>query len=300
MKAFIFPGQGSQFSGMAKKIYDKYDDAKKLYEVAKKVIGKDIVELGFDADEETLKLTENSQITIFLYSYILFISLLNSNKITCEKDDLYLGHSLGEITALAASQALKFEDAVKFVRYRGEVMGEIKLENGIMAALLKPDIKGIQEIFNIEFKDKLFIANLNSYSQVVCSGLKEDFDNFNAKYQKTLFLKSIPLKVSAPFHSPFMLPAANKVEKEIQKYNFNIDKITNVISNKYAISYERSEEKARKTIADSIVSQVKWIDSIIYVKSKGYKQYYEIGPKSILIPFVKEIDTEAIAQCFID
>ncbi|MEJ5272598.1 MAG: ACP S-malonyltransferase [Spirochaetota bacterium] len=300
MKVFLFPGQGSQFSGMAKKLYDNYNDAKDYYEKAKKIVGAEVVELGFDADEETLKLTQNSQITIFLYSYILFISLANSGRINIEKDDIYMGHSLGEITALAASQILSFEDAVKFVRFRGEAMGEVKVDEPIMAALLKPDINKISQVFEEEFKDKLFIANLNSPSQVVISGLKPDFDNFNAKYQRTLFLKSIPLKVSAPFHSPFMRQAELKVQNEIQKYKMNIEKAGFVISNKYAKPYENSESAIKNTISSSITSQVRWIDSILYVKTKGYKNYLEIGPKSILIPFVKEIDTEAIAQSFID
>ncbi len=300
MKAFIFPGQGSQYSGMAKKLYDNYSDAKDLYDKAKKIVGKELVEIGFDADEDTLKLTQYSQISIFLYSYILFVSLVNNGKISLKDDDIYLGHSLGEITALAASKSLNFEDAVKFVRTRGEAMGEIKIENGIMAALLKPNIEKIDEILKIEYKDKLFTANLNSYSQIVLSGLKEDFDNFNSKYQRSLFLKSIPLKVSAPFHTVFMMPAKERVQKELKNYDFNIDNAGFVISNKYAKPYEKSHEKIKETISDSIISQVNWIGSILYIKSIGYNEFIEIGPKSILIPFVKDINTEAIAQCFID
>jgi [acyl-carrier-protein] S-malonyltransferase len=300
MKAFIFPGQGSQYSGMAKKLYDKYDIAKEYYEKAKKVVGSQVVELGFDADEETLKLTQNSQISIFLYSYILFICLVDSNKITIEKDDIFMGHSLGEISALAASQTFSFENAVKFVRFRGEAMGSIKIDDPIMAALLKPDIVKIEEVFNTEFNDKLFIANLNSPSQVVISGLKADFDSFNNKYQRSLFLKAILLKVSAPFHSPFMKEAEIKVENEIQKYDFDIEKADRVISNKFAKPYEKNLKAVRSTISSSITSQVRWIDSILYNKAKGYNSYLEIGPKSILVPFVKEIDAEAIAQCFID
>lgn len=300
MKAFIFPGQGSQYSAMAKKIYDNYDEAKEYYNKAKSIIGSQIVELGFEADEETLKLTQNAQISIFLYSYILFISLVNSGKIAIEKDDFFLGHSLGEITALTASKTLNFEDSIKFVRFRGEAMGQIKLDNPIMAALLKPDINKINEVFDTEYKGKLFIANLNSPSQVVISGLKEDFENFNNKYQKTLFLKSIPLKVSAPFHSPFMASASEKVEIELKKYNFSTENAIKVISNKYALPYENNSDKIRNTISSSIVSQVKWIDSISYLKTKGCNNFFEIGPKSILIPFVKEINQEAIAQCFID
>jgi len=300
MKVFIFPGQGSQYSGMAKKLYDRYDLAKDYYDKAKKIIGSQVVELGFDADEETLKLTQNSQISIFLYSYILYICLVDSNKIEVEKDDYFIGHSLGEISALAASKTFSFEDAAKFVRFRGEAMGSIKIDNPIMAALLKPDIAKIEDVFKEEYKDKLFIANLNSPSQVVVSGLKTDFDSFNSKYQKTLFLKSIPLKVSAPFHSPFMKEAEVKVENEIQKYSFDVEKADRVISNKYAKPYENSDKAIKSTISSSITSQVRWIDSILYIKSKGYSSYFEIGPKSILVPFIKEIDAEAIAQCFID
>lgn len=300
MKAFIFPGQGSQYSGMAKKLFDKYDDAKELYNKAKKVVGSEVVEIGFEADEETLKLTQNSQISIFLYSYILFVCLVNKGSIKLDNEDFYLGHSLGEITALAAKKVFAFEDAVKFVRFRGEAMGQIKIDNPIMAALLKPDINKIDEVFNSEFKDKLFIANLNSPSQVVISGLKEDFDKFNEKYQKSLFAKAIPLKVSAPFHCPFMNQAFEKVSDELKSYKLYPENAVKVISNKYAQPYEADELKIKETIATSIISQVKWVDSIIFCKNHGIKEYTEIGPKSILTSFVKEIDSEAIAQCFID
>ncbi len=300
MKAIIFPGQGSQYSQMAKKLYDKYDIAKEFYDKAKKIVGSSIVEIGFEADEETLKLTQNAQISIFLYSYILFCCLVNNGKIKIEDNDFFLGHSLGEITALTASGCFNFDDAVKFVRTRGEAMGEIKIENGIMAALLKPDINKIKDVLNSEYKENLFIANLNSYSQIVVSGLKDAFDDFNSKYQKNLFLKSIPLKVSAPFHTIFMNEAKLKLEKELKKYNFNIEKAEFVISNKYAVPYEKLLESIRKTIVDSVISQVNWIDSIIYTKSKNINSFIEIGPKSILIPFVKEINSEAIAECFID
>jgi len=158
----------------------------------------------------------------------------------------------------------------------------------------------IDEVLKSEFKDHLFIANLNSYSQVVVSGLKDAFDQFNEKYQKNLFLKSIPLKVSAPFHSIFMKPAKDKVEKELQNYSFKIDRAEYIISNKYARPYDKNELKIRQTIADSITSQVNWIGSILYTKNNGCNEYFEIGPKSILLPFIKEINTEAIAQCFID
>lgn len=300
MKAFIFPGQGSQYSGMAKKIYDKYDDAKDLYNKAKKVVGTEIVEISFEADEETLKLTQNSQISIFLYSYILFACLVNNGTIKITNEDFFLGHSLGEITALATKNVFNFEDAVKFVRFRGEAMGQIKIDNPIMAALLKPDLNKIDEIFNSEFKDKLYIANLNSPSQIVISGIKEDFDKFNEKYQKSLFLKAIPLKVSAPFHCPFMKPAFEKVAVELSNYKLQSENAIKVISNKYAEPYEANELKIKDTIASSIISQVKWVDSILFCKNYGIKEYIEIGPKSILLPFVKEIDSEAMAQCFID
>lgn len=300
MKAFVFPGQGSQYSGMAKKIYDSYHDARDLYNKAKKIAGKEIVEISFEADEETLKLTQNSQISIFLYSYILFFCLVNNNKINLENDDFFLGHSLGEITALAASKTLNFEDAVKFVKFRGEAMGSVKVDNPIMAALLKPDIKKIEEVIESEFKEKLYIANLNSPSQIVISGLKDYFDSFNSKYSKSLFLKAIPLKVSAPFHSPFMNEARDKVMTEIDKYKFNTVTADKVVSNKYALPYEKEESKIKHTIAGSITSQVKWFDSIYFCKNSGIKHYIEIGPKSILLPFIKEIYSEAIAECFID
>lgn len=147
MNVFIFPGQGSQYGSMAKKLYDKYNLAKDLYSQARNIIGKEIVDASFEADEQLLMQTSYSQPAIFLYSFILFSSLIDENKIKISDKDFYAGHSLGEITALAASKAMNFSLALKFVRFRGEAMAGVSVENGMMAALLKPDIDGCQKFF---------------------------------------------------------------------------------------------------------------------------------------------------------
>ncbi len=300
MNVFIFPGQGSQYGSMAKKLFDKYNLAKDLYSQARNIIGNQLVDASFEADEQLLMQTSYSQPAIFLYSFILFSSLIDENKIKVSDKDFYAGHSLGEITALAASKAMSFSDALKFVRFRGEAMASVSVENGMMAALLKPDIDGCQKVFSEEFNGSLYIANLNSPSQISVSGLKDAFDSFNNKYQKQLFLKAIPLKVSAPFHCPFMEDAAKLVAKELEKYTFNLENVVKVISNKTAQPYPANIDGVRKNISDAIINQVNWIDSVKYLKSNNFNSYIEIGPRSILIPFVKEIDSEAMTQSFID
>ena len=290
----VFPGQGSQFVGMGKDLYNKYDLAREIYKKSAQLIGQEYIDVSFDGDADTLKNTRYSQPAIFLYSYILG-KILFSQKSEI-KPDYFAGHSLGEITALAFANYFEFEDAVKFVRFRGEVMYEASVEDGGMYALLFPDVEGIKNEM-VNYINRCYVANYNSYAQVVISGLKSDLSEFVNKFKGKLFKKSIELKVSAPFHTPFLNETYDKIKKELEKYKLDPSS-RKVFSNYSGDIYPVSENEAKEYIARQVISPVRWIDIIEKCKNMGEDQFVEIGPKKVLVSFITNINKQAKCEVY--
>ena len=285
----IIPGQGTQFVGMGKNLYDNFDIAKDIYQDAKKIVGEKFIELSFSGNEIEISKTEYSQVIIFLYTYSLYKILLIKNKFN--NDNYFAGHSLGEVIAFALADYIKFEDALKLVRFRGEVMAKSSEIEGGMAALIFPETEKIKEELNKdEYNGKLFIANYNSTNQIVISGIKSVVENFCLKNDKVLFKKHVILKVSQAFHSPFMKDA----KKEFENYLKNV-KITpnenNIYSNVTSELYKKDENEIKNNLAKQIESSVLWINIINNCKDK-IKDFYEIGPNSVLISFIKTVLNE--------
>ncbi len=278
----IFPGQGTQFQGMGKELYDNSQICKNIYEKAKNIIGKELIELSFDGSMTEISETKNSQPLIVLYSLALYYH--NKKKLN---DNVFAGHSLGELSALGASEYIDFETLLKFVKFRGEVMQDSFSGKGSMYALLLPKLDLIEE--QLENYDNLFLANYNSYSQVVISGSEEEGKQFVDENKGELFRKGIKLKVNKPFHTPFMKDAKDLLKRELE--NIDISFNNNIVfSNVTGKSYEKDYSSFIELLSSQVSSSVKWIDIIENCKQD---KFIEIGPKAILGAFVSSINKKS-------
>ena len=289
MFSLIFPGQGSQSVGMAKNLYNKFSFAKDLFKRSDEILGLPISNMILNGPKDDLDLTENTQPAIFLVSYCIYnmIKLKKENLINNIK--LYAGHSLGEYSALAASNAIGFEEALKLLQIRGKSMqSAVPKGEGGMIAVLGTDITNIKEILkNNNKKYECFIANDNSVGQVVVSGKTNDINLFSEDLKKAK-IKNIKLQVSAPFHCKLMNPATEIMKNEISKTDFK-DSEKNIVTNVTAQEAFKAEEIKRLLISQ-IESPVRWRETILYMIEKGTKTFIEIGPGKVLSGMIKRID----------
>lgn len=281
--AFLCSGQGSQYIGMGKELYDNYPEAKEVFDKADEVLGFPLSQMCFSGDLAELTLTSNVQPAILTYSYALY-------KVYGKKYDLtpsvVAGHSLGEYTALLIAGAMEFEDALKIVRKRGEFMQEASCEDGCMAAVIGFDNDKLKELCDKYSTQEatVSISNYNSSKQTVISGSKKVLDKVVAELEGTEATVKY-LTVSAPFHSPYMEAAATKLQEELLKYEFKDLKIP-VISNVTGKPY-KSKDEIVKNLTKQIVSPVQWVESMNYIKTLNIHSYVEIGPKRTLANIVK-------------
>tara|TARA_Y100000590_G_scaffold189281_1_gene215625 strand:- start:817 stop:1749 length:933 start_codon:yes stop_codon:yes gene_type:complete len=289
MFSVIFPGQGSQSVGMAKNLYNKFSFVKDLFKKSDEILGIPISNMILNGPKDDLDLTENTQPAIFLVSYCIYnmIKLKKENLLNNIK--LYAGHSLGEYSALAASNSIGFEDALKLLQKRGKSMqSAVPKGQGGMIAVLGTDITNIKEILNNSNKKyECFIANDNSVGQVVVSGKTKDINLFSEDLKKAK-IKNIKLQVSAPFHCKLMNPATEIMKNEISKTDFK-DSEKNIVTNVTAQEAFKAEEIKRLLISQ-IESPVRWRETILYMIEKGTKTFIEIGPGKVLSGMIKRID----------
>ncbi|MBA7531087.1 Malonyl CoA-acyl carrier protein transacylase [subsurface metagenome] len=293
--AFVFPGQGSQKVGMGKDLIENYPEAEILFNRANKALKEkrvDISKICFEGPEEELKNTVNAQPAILTISIILY-KLLRKNKI---KPSIVAGHSLGEYSALAASSVIKFEDAVKLVRKRGEYMqSATPAGTGSMLAVIgleKDEISKMCE--KINDIGKIEIANHNSPTQIVVSGEIKPLDKLSELAKERGARKAIPLKVSAPFHSSLMKLAQDNLARYLERveiHNPQIPIICNVSAN-----YVRNKEEVRLVLIKQMFQMthpVKWVDSIKKMNSEGINCFIEVGPGKVLRGLIKQIIPES-------
>ena len=289
MFSLIFPGQGSQSVGMAKNLYNKFSFVKDLFKKSDEILGLPISNMILNGPKDDLDLTENTQPAIFLVSYCIYnmIKLKKENLLNNIK--LYAGHSLGEYSALAASNSIGFEEALKLLQIRGKSMqSAVPKGQGGMIAVLGTDITNIKEILNNNNKKyECFIANDNSIGQVVVSGKTNDINLFSEDLKKAK-IKNIKLQVSAPFHCKLMNPATEIMKNEISKTDFK-DSEKNIVTNVTAQEAFKAEEIKRLLISQ-IESPVRWRETILYMIEKGTKTFIEIGPGKVLSGMIKRID----------
>ncbi len=289
MFSVIFPGQGSQSVGMIKELYDDFNYVKDFFKHADDALGYSISKIILDGPKEDLDLTENTQPAIFLASYAIFEMIRKESNINLEDAKYFAGHSLGEYSALAASNSLDFTDAIKLLNERGKAMQTaVPKGTGGMLAVLGVDIKEINNLLEENKNNyECYIANDNSNGQIVLSGLNLDIEKL-IETLKSKKIKNIKLPVSAPFHCQLMDKATSIMRDKINNTTFKKPK--NVIISNVTGSETQEIDKIKDLLIKQIESPVRWRESVIYMIKNGVTNFIEIGPGKVLSGLVKRID----------
>ena len=296
MNALIFPGQGSQIVGMGKEFFNNFSFVKKIFQEADDKLKTNISKIILDGPADKLQLTENTQPAILVVSYSIFETIKNEFNFGVNNFKYFAGHSLGEYSALVCSNALEFQDALFLLYQRGKAMqSAVPVGRGSMLAVLGSKIENIEnEIKNLKLdSDVCEIANDNADGQVIVSGDKKGVDLLKSNLQQKK-IKSIPLKVSAPFHCSLMRPAAEKMKNKILSTKFK-EPALEIVCNVTA-KPEKNAETIKKLLIEQIYSSVKWRESMIHVNESGVSNFIEIGPGKVLSGMIKR--TIKDSNCF--
>ncbi len=289
MKAYVFPGQGAQFVGMGKDLYDNNPMAHELFEKANKILGFNITDLMFSGTDEDLRQTKVTQPAIFLHSVILAASLGEDFK-----PDMVAGHSLGEFSALVANKALSFEDGLSLVYKRALAMQKAcEAEPSTMAAILGLDDEKVEEICN-EISEIVVPANYNSPGQLVISGSIKGIDEACEKLKAAGAKRALPLKVGGAFHSPLMEPARIELAEAINNTHFS-KPICPVYQNVNA-KPSTDPETIKKNLIDQLTSPVRWTQTVQNMAADNGTDFCELGPGTVLQGLIKKVFPEAVTS----
>ncbi|RRD40997.1 [acyl-carrier-protein] S-malonyltransferase [Leptotrichia sp. OH3620_COT-345] len=284
--AFVFPGQGTQYAEMGKKLYDEVnDETKKIIDrIFENIENKNIKKVLFEGTEEELKDTKYAQPAIALLS-VVFTKLLKDKGII---PDYVAGHSLGEYSSLYAAGVLNETETLKLISARGEIMGNARVE-GAMAAVLGLSSDEVEKVCE-EISGIVEAVNYNEPKQTVIAGEKEAVENNIEIFKGKGAKRVIPLAVSGPFHSSLMKPVAEQLKEEFKNYSWNnpeIPVIANTTTKILNTSDELKEELYRQTFGP-----VKWVDTITVLAENGVNKIYEVGPGKVLAGLIKKINKE--------
>lgn len=285
MNAYVFPGQGAQFPGMAKDLYDSSEKAKALLESANDILGFRITDIMFDGTAEELKETKVTQPAIFLHSVVL--ALISDNF----KPDMVAGHSLGEFSALVANGVLSFEDGLKLVAQRALAMQKAcEINPSTMAAILGLEDEKVEEIC-ASIDEVVVAANYNCPGQLVISGSHKGIELACAAMLEAGAKRALPLPVGGAFHSPLMEPAREELERAIDATEFNPAKCPVYQNVTAKASTDLNEIKENLKI--QLTAPVRWTQSVQAMVADGATNFIESGPGKVLQGLVKKIHKEA-------
>ncbi len=283
MKAYIFPGQGAQYVGMGKDLYDEYQNAKELFEKANEILGFRITDVMFTGMEEDLKQTKVTQPAIFLHSVILAKCLGDDFK-----PDMVAGHSLGEFSALVATEALSFEDGLALVSKRANAMqNACELQESTMAAILGLEDKVVEDIC-ASIEGTVIAANYNCPGQVVISGTVDAVDQACKKLEEGGARRTLKLNVSGAFHSPLMEPAKLELQHAIEQTEFSIP-VCPVYQNVDAKAYSNPIQ-IKTNLITQLTSPVRWTQTMQNMLAEGVDSFVEVGPGKVLQGLVKKVN----------
>ena len=285
MKAYVFPGQGAQFVGMGKDLYDSNEKAKALFEKANDILGFRITDIMFEGTDDQLKQTNVTQPAVFLHSVIAALVADDF------KPDMVAGHSLGEFSALVANGALSFEDALRLVSQRAKAMqSACEINPSTMAAILGMEDKDVESLCD-SINEVVVAANYNCPGQLVISGSNKGIEIACEKAKDAGAKRALPLPVGGAFHSPLMEPAREELAKAIAETNFNTP-ICPVYQN---VNAKPSSDVS--VIKDNLISQltapVRWTQSVQNMVADGATIFVESGPGKVLQGLVKKISKES-------
>ncbi len=286
MKAYIFPGQGAQFTGMGLDLYEKSAEAKELFHKANDILGFSITDIMFEGSAEDLKQTKVTQPAIFLHSVILSKVLGDDFK-----PDMVAGHSLGEFSALVANKTLSFEDGLKLVSQRAQAMQKAcELEPSTMAAVLGLEDEMVEAVC-AETEGIVVAANYNCPGQLVISGAYEAVERACENLKERGARRAMILPVGGAFHSPLMEPARKDLAAAIENTTFS-DPSCPVYQNVSTFAVTDKEE-IKKNLVFQLTAPVKWTQSVQNMIKDGASEFIEVGPGKVLQGLVKKIDRSA-------
>jgi len=286
--AFVFPGQGSQYSGMGKDVADAFPAARRVFDDIDAALGFPISQLCFEGPDEQLKLTENTQPAILAVSSAIH-AVLEERGAT--RRDVVAGHSLGEYSAIVSVGGLTPAEAAQIVRMRGRFMQDaVPAGTGGMAALIGPSADEARAICEEAAEgDVLSVANINAPGQIVIAGTKAAIDRAIVVAKAHGVRRALPLPVSAPFHCELMKPAEERLRPLLEEANFK-DLWMSLVSNVDA-SPIGTATAVRNALVRQVASPVRWVESVQKMISMGVKRFVEIGPGNVLTGLIKRIDS---------
>ncbi len=284
LKAFVFPGQGSQFPGMCKDLYDAHAEAREMCQTADRLLGFSLTDVMFEGTADDLKQTKVTQPAVFLHSVVA------QRLLTIEKPDMVAGHSLGEFSALVACGALRFEDALLLVSARAQAMqAACEANPGTMAAVLGlPDEKVVEICESVS--GVVVAANFNCPGQIVISGEVEAIDAACVAMKEAGARRALRLPVGGAFHSPLMAPAAEDLKAAILKTDFH--KPFCPIYQNVTAKAETESEIIRENLLKQLTAPVRWTQSVQNMIADGATEFYEFGPGDVLKGLIRKINPE--------